>query len=225
MYIAAIAVIVILGLGLLVLVVSKPSENNKLHLEMAMKIISEQAPAMARRKSQLTYSDHYGVSKNDKWEKEKLYIANSVINPKLQAAGFGSFPIQLLLQLIEHGVSSVEITKEPSEFSKVATGIEYEQYCAQVLNEAGWTTQLTKATGDQGTDIKAERKGRRIIVQCKFYSSPVGNKAVQEATAARLHERADQAVVVSNASYTEAARQLAGTTGVLLLHHDDLVRI
>lgn len=40
---------------------------------------------------------------------------------------------------------------------------------------------------------------------------------------ARLHERADQAIVVSNAAYTKAARQLAGTTGVILLHHDDLV--
>jgi restriction system protein len=70
------------------------------------------------------------------------------------------------------------------------------------------------------TDIIAERDGKRIVVQCKFYSKPVGNKAVQEA-AARLHERA-VAIVVSNAAYTKAARQLAGTTGVILLHHDDL---
>jgi restriction system protein len=59
-------------------------------------------------------------------------------------------------------------------------------------------------------------------VQCKFYTKPVSNKAVQEVAAARLHEGADQAVVVSNAAYTKSARQLAGTTGVLLLHHDDL---
>jgi restriction system protein len=71
------------------------------------------------------------------------------------------------------------------------------------------------------TDIIAERDGKRIVVQCKFYSKPVGNKAVQEA-AARLHGRADKAIVVSNAAYTKAARQLAGTTGVILLHHDDL---
>jgi restriction system protein len=225
MYIAAFVVIVIFGFGLLVWLLSKPSEKNKAHLEMAMKIISEQAPAFARRKSQLIYADHYGVPKTDKWDKEKLYIANSVINPKLQASGFDSFPTRLLLQLIEHCASSIEITNEPPAFAKVSTGIQYEQYCAQVLREAGWATQLTKTTGDQGADIIAERAGKRIVVQCKFYSSPVGNKAVQEAAAARLHEHAHQAVVVSNASYTEAARQLAGTTGVVLTHHGDLAKI
>jgi restriction system protein len=83
------------------------------------------------------------------------------------------------------------------------------------LNE-GNSTQVKEQTSLQSAMAK------RIVVQCKFYSSPVGNKAVQEAAAARLHERADQAIVVSNAAYTKAARQLAGTTGVILLHHDDL---
>jgi restriction system protein len=218
-FVASIVLIIcILGVWL----ISRPSEKANLHLQATMKIISEQAPAIARRRVQLIYTDHYGVEKLDKWEKEKLYIASSVINPKLQAEGFGSLPNQFLLPLIEHAVCSVEITKEVADFTKVSTGIQYEQYCAQTLQEVGWNAQLTKATGDQGTDIIAERDGRRIVVQCKFYSSPVGNKAVQEAAAARLHERADQAIVVSNATYTNAARQLAGTTGVILLHHDDL---
>jgi len=46
---------------------------------------------------------------------------------------------------------------------------------------------------------------------------------VQQVVASRLHERADKGVVVSNADYTKAARQLAATTDVLLLHHDELV--
>jgi restriction system protein len=93
---------------------------------------------------------------------------------------------------------------------------------SEALRRAGWDARLTTITGDQGTDIIAERDGKRVVVQCKFYSKPVGNKAVQEVAAAKQHERADQAVVVSNAAYTKAARQLAGTTGVFLLHHDDL---
>jgi restriction system protein len=46
---------------------------------------------------------------------------------------------------------------------------------------------------------------------------------VQQVVASRLHEHAAKAVVVSNANYTRAARQLAATTDVLLLHHDELV--
>ena len=36
------------------------------------------------------------------------------------------------------------------------------------------------------------------------------------------NERADIAVVVSNAQYTKSARQVPNTTGVVLLHHDEL---
>jgi restriction system protein len=225
MQVVILLAITILIVGFFLWLILRPTEKTKFHLDTAMKIISEHAPAMARRKSQLIYSDHYGVAKIDKWEAEKSYIANSVINPKLRAEGHCDFPIQLLIKLIERSVSSIEIKQDILDFSKVSTGLEYEQYCAQALREAGWTTQLTKATGDQGTDIIGERAGKRIVVQCKFYSNPVGNKAVQEIAAARLHERADQAIVVSNALYTEAARQLAGTTGVILLHHDDLGKI
>lgn len=109
----------------------------------------------------------------------------------------------------------------PISLGNVASEID-EEFCSEILRKAGWQTRLTKTTGDQGTDIVAEIAGHRVILQCKFYTSPVGNKAVQEAVAARLHERAEKAVVVSNASYTKAARQLATTTGVLLLHHDEL---
>ena len=82
---------------------------------------------------------------------------------------------------------------------------------------------MTKASGDQGADIIAERSGLRVVIQCKFYTSPVGNEALQQVVASRLHEHAAKAVVVSNANYTRAARQLAATTDVLLLHHDELV--
>jgi restriction system protein len=170
----------------------------------------------------LVYIDQYGVEKAEKWEKEKLYITSTVINSKLHADGFDSMPTKLLLQLIEHAARSVKLDNEVADIADVTTGIQYEKYCAEALLKAGWNARLTAATGDQGTDIVAERDGRRVIVQCKFYSSPVGNKAVQEAAAARLHERADQAIVVSNAEYTKSARQLAGTTGVILLHHDNL---
>jgi len=55
-----------------------------------------------------------------------------------------------------------------------------------------------------------------------LYARPVGNKSVQEATAARAHEQADFGVVVSNNRYTDAAEQLAVTNGVVLLHYRDL---
>ncbi len=70
----------------------------------------------------------------------------------------------------------------------------------------------------------ASKNGRRVVIQCKKHAQPVGNKAVQEVTAARIYFDAHRAAVVSNASYTPAARALSEKTGVLLLHFTDLAR-
>jgi restriction system protein len=66
--------------------------------------------------------------------------------------------------------------------------------------------------------------GTTLVVQCKLYSSPVGNKAVQEVIAGRAFENADMAAVVSNMAFTKSARVLAQQAGVDLLHHDELPR-
>ena len=84
---------------------------------------------------------------------------------------------------------------------------------------------MTKATGDQGADVIAEKDGTHLVLQCKFYSTPVGNKAVQEAFAAQHHYRATVSAVVTNATFTPSAIALAATTGVLLLHYSDLARL
>jgi restriction system protein len=198
--------------------------------------IDAQAPVLARRRTQLLYVDAYGVEQTSKWEKEKKHIIAKVIPDHLSKAGHRRDAIievtsrvkfwsnkNPVIDAIEKAALSVKPNNVPADISNVSTGIEYEIYCAEALRRAGWNARVTIATGDQGTDIVAERNGKRVVVQCKFYTKPVGNKAVQEVVAARLHEHADQAVVVSNADYTKSARQLAGTTGVILLHHDDLV--
>ncbi|MGI4800235.1 MAG: restriction endonuclease [Janthinobacterium lividum] len=70
--------------------------------------------------------------------------------------------------------------------------------------------------------VAVERLQITLVLQCKLYSQPVGNSTIQEISAARLHQRADYAAVVSNASFTPAARHLAMTNGVYLLHHEAL---
>lgn len=100
---------------------------------------------------------------------------------------------------------------------------EYEFLCAERLRSSGWTAFTTKSTGDQGSDVIAEKDRKRFVLQCKLYNQPVGNKAVQEVIAAMKFENADLAAVVTNSNYTKSARLLAQSAGVLLLHHDDLV--
>ena len=102
---------------------------------------------------------------------------------------------------------------------------EFEHYCAAVLREQKWNARVTKASGDQGVDIVAEKRGLRIVVQCKKYSKPVGNRAVQEIVAAIAHEDAQRGVVVATCDYTPAAERLAASNEVLLLRHTQLGQI
>ena len=57
-------------------------------------------------------------------------------------------------------------------------GVEFEQYCAELLRNRGFIdVNLTKASGDFGVDILAEKDGVTYAIQCKRYADPVGVKA------------------------------------------------
>lgn len=116
-----------------------------------------------------------------------------------------------------------EITE--AQFREDMTPEEFEHYCAAVLREMKWKARVTQASGDQGVDIVADKRGMRIVIQCKKYSKPVGNRAVQEIVAGIAHEGARRGVVVTTSDYTPAAVRLAASNQVLLLHHADLRRI
>lgn len=102
---------------------------------------------------------------------------------------------------------------------------EFEHYCAAVLRQRKWEARVSRYSGDQGVDIVADKRGMRIVIQCKKYSKPVGNRAVQEIVAGIAHEGAQRGVVVTTSEYTPAAEKLAASNEVLLLHHSELARI
>ena len=100
------------------------------------------------------------------------------------------------------------------------TGTEYEAWCAEQLRQLGYRKiRLTKTTGDQGIDILAKKDGISWCFQCKYYSQPVGNFAVQEAYAGMSYYGCEKAAVLTNASFTPAALELAGQTGIELWDH------
>jgi restriction system protein len=107
---------------------------------------------------------------------------------------------------------------EPEKLSS----IEYEHHCATTLFRCGWTVRPTPVTGDHGADVVAEKNGKVLVVQCKLYSQPVGNKAVQEVNAARSLYNAAHACVVAPAGFTAQAQREAHALSIRLLHHGDL---
>jgi hypothetical protein len=110
-------------------------------------------------------------------------------------------------------------------WDEMMSPITFEQHCSDYLKLKGWAANTTKASGDQGCDVIA-RKGRcTVVIQCKKYSKPVGNTAVQEIHAAKQYYGADIGMVVSNQGYTRGAIDLAQSTNVHLLHFTDLRNI
>ena len=101
-------------------------------------------------------------------------------------------------------------------------GFEFEHWVAENLNQFGWDAKATSGSGDQGIDVIAKKNGKTVGLQCKLFSSPVGNKAVQEAHAGKTFHQMDVVGVMSNASYTKSAKALATDTGVKLLSHHDI---
>lgn len=100
----------------------------------------------------------------------------------------------------------------------IESGQDYERHCARLLEEGGWKVTFTPTSGDQGVDLIAVKDSVTLALQCKWYSSPVGNAAVQEVLAGAAFIKAHAAAVVTNATYTPAARTLAAATDVHLLH-------
>lgn len=99
----------------------------------------------------------------------------------------------------------------------VDVGIKYEKYCMALLQDKGYSDVTnTKASGDQGIDIIAYHDGVKFGFQCKYYSSPVGNHAVQEASSGAKFYECNAAIVITNSSFTDSAKKLAAKIGVVL---------
>ena len=94
---------------------------------------------------------------------------------------------------------------------------QFEQHCVDLLRKNGLeNVEVTKASGDFGIDVLAEKDGITYAIQCKYYTDKVGNHAVQEAFAGKEYYDRMVAVVMTNSTFTPAAIETAEQTHVLL---------
>lgn len=101
-------------------------------------------------------------------------------------------------------------------------GHAFEQAVAGIMGRLGYQTTVTPGSGDMGVDVIACRGNRRIAVQVKRYSSPVGRRAVADAVAGMAPHRCNEAMVVTNSTFSPAAMQLAQLHGCTLIDRDGL---
>jgi restriction system protein len=202
--------------------------TQRLLLNKVFAATHEQLAALCRRRMQLVQPDAYGKERLEKWNEElKDFLSNhlwSSLLPDEQRMLQPKLPE--LMAVIDHTVQEA-MRDSPSlrSFSDDMSPVEFEAFCAEELRQAGWNARVIMQSREQGVDVIAEKNKVRVVLQCKLYTGPVGNKALQEVAAGRAHEQADYGIVVTNNRYTAAAEQLASTNGVLLLHYRDIRKL
>lgn len=178
--------------------------------------VDQHKETLARKFKQLVYQDDYGNFVFDKWEAELNYFMSKVLELPDSDEVLKNF----FKKKIVDAIRNIKIYE--TQYHPGLSGVEYEHYCEQIVMSVGWDAKRTQASGDQGADIIAERSGVRVVIQCKHFSSPVGNSAVQEVNSARQFYNGHFAAVVTNNTYTPSARALANSCNIALLTHDQL---
>lgn len=103
-----------------------------------------------------------------------------------------------------------------ARFSRM-DGFKFEEYVAEQLEKDGFTSvEVTQKSKDFGADVVAELNGVKYGFQCKYYTKPVGIGAVQQICAAADFYKFHVAVVVTNTTFSAAAKALADVSHVVL---------
>lgn len=167
------------------------------------------------------------TSETERWCRETievLYRNRSVFDEETNA-----YVDDVIRKLaFKFDISSPHAKEITQEIYNVATleGHEFENWCADLLRGNGFAAvDVTKGSGDQGVDIIAEKDEIQYAIQCKRYSSDLGNTPIQEVYAGKTLYHCHVGVVMTNSHFTKGARELAKATGVLLWDGDKMAKM
>lgn len=181
--------------------------------------------------SNKTQKEYENLSEVEKWKLEKeapFQPANACEHAEAFAEKPTTAPIdtQKIIQQEnewrreQQGLSSAEYELQKIDHME---GHQFEYWCAQLLKRNGFDeADVTQGSGDQGVDIVAVKDDIRYAVQCKCYSSDLGNKPIQEVNTGKIIYRCQIGAVMTNRYFTAGAKAAAEATGVLLWDRDKL---
>lgn len=221
-----IGLIVIVGIVGFFWWVEKQSIEQK--TKLLLDCIDKHKDILIRKARQTMYVDDYGNLSLQRWESERNYFIENILAKECpnECASADRNRINQVLDAIfadeylrcKSHSDGMDTDQDVEKMSP----IEFEYFCAELLEESGWEAHTTKASGDQGIDIIAKIDDVKAVFQCKLYSKPVGNSAVQQIIAGREFEEADFAAVITNSSFTASAFQLASVANIDLIHYEEI---
>jgi hypothetical protein len=102
------------------------------------------------------------------------------------------------------------------------SGEQFEEFMAELFHQRGYSVQTTTGSGDQGVDLLLDVDDRKVAVQLKRWTAPVGNRVISHTLGGMLHYGAQEAWVVTTGSFTPKAKEMARSTGVRLIDGNEL---
>lgn len=110
----------------------------------------------------------------------------------------------------------VDLSKYSKNGILTDVGFAFESFVKELLDKNNYKAEKTKKCQDQGVDIVAKKDNVKYAIQCKYVTGQVGNKAIQEVYAGKTYYGCDRAVVLTNSTFTNSAKELADKLNVLL---------
>lgn len=95
----------------------------------------------------------------------------------------------------------------------MSNGLDFERQVHALLKKMGFEAEVTRASGDGGIDIIAHSRehitGGKYIVQCKDWSSPVGEPPVRDLYGVVTAENANKGILITTSTFTAPALKFA----------------
>lgn len=89
------------------------------------------------------------------------------------------------------------------------SGIDFENLCEKLIQNMGFKTKTTKASGDGGIDLIAYNNqpllSGKYIIQCKRYTGSVGEPIIRDLYGVVTSERANKGILMTTGYFTKSA--------------------
>jgi hypothetical protein len=155
--------------------------------------------------------------------------------PRLYAAGLDDLLQQILPEvdaaLLRMSKGGRDLSECPrSQWSPVCRPAQdadqniFGRECIEILRQAGWSAEIKASEGEE-TSILATRDGRRLILECVAGNVPLGVAIIQKTAERRAQFGADRVAIVSIASFSRAALQMAAANDFRIVLPVDLSQL
>ena len=186
--------------------------------DLVDQLVKKHAAVLSRKLDEANQKNDYGIVISGNQEP----IWEEFIDTVCKSVDLTYGEIKFRAEEVLDNVSDQIVEKRFDPNSYPENGHEFEKWVAHGLNQFGWSTRVTQESNDQGIDIIASKNGLKVGIQCKRYEAPVSNDAVQEVYTGKSYYGVEHAIVISNSTYTQSAKNLARANNVFLLSTYDI---